>query len=771
MNLQVPRNPRTQSSTVSTVGWMKASPWRSIFGRSKHFAEPTEAVYSQPYSISNSFDRPSSLLHNPGYDMLRGQRKPPSRASSMSSWSPFGRKDQIENHSPRLTAREAYHRRRVKKSGIARLMSSRSKTIDTHRVVPRISAPLYQPSQQWLGAPDSASQVEVQSSVGSEEASEAVFTLTRHPDPEARMTVQYSPRTSSWRAAERLIKLNHIITPAQDLAEHDPDKRNPIFDRIHPDRWNKILPKQWVEDEFSDDEAKTIASQSVYSRDPEGSDIVEQPLIRTGFDNEQRPDRHPRLISRLAETSNPRFVFEDGDEQGEGIGKKKKLHQDQLWWQDQTDALHLSSTPYHHNPECSSDRLPWHIETVSQLKQAGGGTRSRLKATRHSDGIRREQLTTRDRRPRANTSPARLMRPPDPPPRSPTRRTVDEFFNLAGFESLTPLPLRTRHGRSEAEQRRRRRTHDDGTTVKQPGDMLPPGEAASSSDQSWETIRCVPEEEKRRARDPCYDATNGRDGNLHHNSPPRAAQSGTKHPQNLLHRNESDLEQNVNDILNLYLAGAHSRFPPDSGHSASSTQHPDGRYATVLGSNDSASAPGTTDEAVSTAPWLPSSNNHARDGGLVSPTSHRPPSSQSQFPVPFPVPPPPPSERHLRALKPIRPSRPRASDGERGRSRGVSMSSTTAHRLSRNRKNRHGPGGETSPLHLHQHQHALSTGEYYPQSPASRRWNGSGYGYGNHNGNGSGSTSGNSAEERRTSNPGVRLLPVTVIDEFGNTWI
>ncbi|KAI1623784.1 hypothetical protein EDD37DRAFT_440365 [Exophiala viscosa] len=57
------------------------------------------------------------------------------------------------------------------------------------------------------------------------------------------------------------------VQSVQRLGDLDPDKRGNAFVRIQPDGWLKVIPKQWVEDEFSVDEACTEDSRSVYSQD------------------------------------------------------------------------------------------------------------------------------------------------------------------------------------------------------------------------------------------------------------------------------------------------------------------------------------------------------------------------------------------------------------------------------------------------------------------------------------------------------------------------
>ncbi|KIW96156.1 uncharacterized protein Z519_03223 [Cladophialophora bantiana CBS 173.52] len=54
----------------------------------------------------------------------------------------------------------------------------------------------------------------------------------------------------------------------QQLADLDPDKRGLAFVRIHPDGWSKVTPKQWVEDQFSNNSSDAGADddRSVYSQ-------------------------------------------------------------------------------------------------------------------------------------------------------------------------------------------------------------------------------------------------------------------------------------------------------------------------------------------------------------------------------------------------------------------------------------------------------------------------------------------------------------------------
>ena len=55
--------------------------------------------------------------------------------------------------------------------------------------------------------------------------------------------------------------------PEQRLADLDPDKEGPAFARIHPEGWGKVIPKQWMEDQFSHVPSETDEEKSVYSQD------------------------------------------------------------------------------------------------------------------------------------------------------------------------------------------------------------------------------------------------------------------------------------------------------------------------------------------------------------------------------------------------------------------------------------------------------------------------------------------------------------------------
>lgn len=696
----------------------KNSPsWRSMFSRRKTSANNIDAFYTQLYSISDPFDRQKMVPHTHSYDIPRVPYREIQRMGSLLSWSPFSKRNEIENDHPRLTAREAYHQQQSKKSRIPWANPSRSRTIDCLRQRPKISPPLRYPSDQWFTTRHSFEQVGFQPSVGPDEASEAIFTLTRQPNPEAWITVKYSPRESSLEAAEERTIFDVNIVPVQDLGEYDPDKRNEVFARIHPEGWNQIIPRQWVEDEFSDDGVKTTASQSLYSRDDTEDNGFGQHPLRTSIEGERQPARE--LTSRLVETSSPRFVFEDSDDEVPRAETKSELHEDQVWWQNRTSALHLSSTPYHQNRECSSNCLPCPIETVSQLKRAGDRTVPLPKGSRYSDSNQRRELTswTPDQgRPRNNTSPARLMQPPNELPNHRARRSVDEFFNLADTESLVPPPLRPRH--EDAHLKTTSYHFGEGFPVTSPDnkDIVPAipdtqlkDEASASSDKSWETVRSVAEEEPGdddRNRDVQIEpqnepwVTGSRD--IDQNDGSARGQMGQMQRSTAA---EKGPEQSVDDILDLYLTVGQAKA--------------DSRYATSqpLGFQYGPVSSCTSPEPEDTGPAVT-------------------PALQSSGGDPVPVVPTRSSRRTSSHMRAFRPSRLSGNDEEQREGTASPPTTTTIQ-----------PGrGESSFLR----QHALFTGDY-PQSPGSRRWNGN-------------------AEGRRESNSGARL-PVTFIDEFGNVWI
>ncbi|KAK5048042.1 hypothetical protein LTR84_006232 [Exophiala bonariae] len=767
MEFRFPKISHEQSNPVSSLGRKNSSPWRSIFNRRKHSVDTTQALDMRPYLISVPLEQRPMLSFKERNDLPQGQQRTPSRASSRASWSPFGKKDRTEDDSVGLTAREVYHQRRVKNPKVAQSYPSRSRSLATHGMRPQISAPVYQPWDTWAETSDLVTLMETQSLVGPEDASEAVFTLTRHPDPEAMITVQYSPRTNSSGAAETLDDVHSNITDVQDLAELDADKRNPIFDRIHADGWNQIIPKQWVDDEFSDEEGKTSASQSVYSQDTKGSDIARQPSAHTSPRQGWQLGQSPKATSQSVETSKPRFVFEDDGDEPERTKKNSRWHQDQIWWQKQTDALELSSTPYHQNQECPSDRLPCYIETVSQIKQADESPASRPKGLRHSDGIQRENLTTRAGRLRTITSPAQLIQLPSPSPKSPTRKTVDEFYNLSDSELLTPLPLRPRRGISDVVQSHR--IHDDEQhqrDPRQPGAEYPPvgsrnqfasttatsdplaqGEASSSSDRSWETIRFESEEDEGQKRKPYTDAESEPYGAVTSTVDRHdlcSSHGGTRLKPNP-DSNESKLAREVDEILNLYLTGGDS-----TSHLSTWRKKP----------NEPWSTPDYAEELVATPPRY--SDTHNPPTSIIKPPSL---SFDSSTHVPYPTTNP--------SVQTTTPNRPARSSTEPLATYSHDYRATPRHGHARASKPshhqyRHGYRGDTLAT-LTLRQHARFAGDH-PQSPGSRRCNGYEKTSGSGSGSGGGSGSGSVRERRRTSNPGV-TLPVTVIDEFGNTWI
>lgn len=703
--------------------------WRSMFGRRKTSASTIDAFYAQPYSIPDPFDRDPRVSYNQSYDIPPAPYRQIRRTGSLLSWSPFNKMGRVENDPPRLTAREAYHQRQPKKSRIPRANPSRSRTIGSHGQRPKISPPLHYPSDPWFTTSHSFEQVGFQPSVGPEEASEAIFTLTRQPDPEARITVQYSPRESSWGAAEGRTGLDADagIVPVQDLAEYDLDKRNEVFARIHPEGWNQILPKQWVEDEFSDDGVKTTASQSLYSREDSEGSVFGHHLLRTSIEAERQTA--PKLTSSLVKASSPRFVFDDSDDEGRRAETKSELHEDQVWWRNQTSALRLSSTQYHQNRECSSNRLPCPIETVSQLKRADNHTVPPPKVSRYSEPNQRRELTSltlSQGRPRTNKSPPRLMQSPIVSSSNKARRSVDEFFNLANPDSLVPAPLRPRH--EETHREPSHKPTGDGnrkTTIYHPGEGFPmmsagnkpivpairdiqlkDGESASS-DNSWETVRYLAEEEPgEHNSNQNIQIESPETGNrvINHNDSPVRGQMGHMQRSNVV---ENDPEQNVDDILDLYLTSDQAEAEP--GYTT--VQHLGLQYDPV--SNYPSPEPEDSDAAV------PTTLQGSSGGG---PFPHPIPQARSSWEPP----------NHASVLRASKPSR-RGGGGGGDEEQHERITSPP-------------PSGESSCLR----QQALFTGDY-PQSPGSRRWKGN-------------------AGERRESNSGARL-PVTIIDELGNVWI
>ncbi|KIX05745.1 uncharacterized protein Z518_03717 [Rhinocladiella mackenziei CBS 650.93] len=73
------------------------------------------------------------------------------------------------------------------------------------------------------------------------------------------------PIPHSQLAMPQMTSLDDTLSGCR-LADLPPDKRGTAFERIHPDGWDKILPKEWVVDELSDNGDKEDI-RSAYSQD------------------------------------------------------------------------------------------------------------------------------------------------------------------------------------------------------------------------------------------------------------------------------------------------------------------------------------------------------------------------------------------------------------------------------------------------------------------------------------------------------------------------
>ncbi|KIY00488.1 uncharacterized protein Z520_04173 [Fonsecaea multimorphosa CBS 102226] len=88
------------------------------------------------------------------------------------------------------------------------------------------------------------------------------------------------------------------------LADLDPDKRGPAFARINPDGWSKIIPKQWMEDQFSDSDGPSDAGgsddgRSVYSQSNGEEEGTNRKLVVDPFaiENGEEQQDHPVTLS------------------------------------------------------------------------------------------------------------------------------------------------------------------------------------------------------------------------------------------------------------------------------------------------------------------------------------------------------------------------------------------------------------------------------------------------------------------------------------------
>ncbi|KEF57827.1 uncharacterized protein A1O9_05747 [Exophiala aquamarina CBS 119918] len=729
--MEFPFNRSSQSRSIPTTsnGRTLSSSWRSIFRRRRPSASSTEAFYPTRYPRSGPLDQQHMVSYKQSY---LPQHQALGRSSSILSWSPFRKKDRIETDSLNLTAGDVYQKRKAENSTIPHLYPSRSKTIDTRTQIATITPVLRYPTDKWPDTHHNFQQVDFQSPIGPEEASEAIFTLTEPPNPEARITVQYSPRKSSWDRTERRMSLDASVPIIGDLAEHDSDKRNEVFARVDAEGWNQSIPKQWVDNGFSEEGAKTTASRSLYSGDDSGDSQnggqVEQAMstLQTKVEPERRSESSSKATSRLAKTSNPRFVFEDCDDEPEQRKTQCGSHEDQVWWQNLTKPLCLCSTPYHQTQECPANRLPRAIETVSQFKRSGNNTAPHLRSLLPSDSSQRRELIFLSKSydaTRSSTIPPCLLQESRMSPQNKARRAVDEFFNVADTESLCPPPLRPRHEESNCDQSRKpnieanRQTtihQSDKRLLMSPGNVrLVPviselhveGEVTGSPDTSWESIQCAGEEEIGR-----YDSNPETQVEpwTTANSGPKHTNDSIRNPMGPNQRSDfvgNELEQNPNDILDLYFT--EDEAEGDSGYATSR------QLSLKDWGKGTSPEPEDSDQAPTTA-----LRYHNRNG--------------------CPFPPRIPLAQASRGMPDCR----RDHGGTEDKPWQHEESTLSTRTVTAT------PVTHLRPSVLRQH--ALFSGDH-PQSPGSRRWNGS-------------------VGERREINSGARL-PVTHIDEFGNTWI
>ncbi|KAL2431782.1 hypothetical protein ABEF95_013822 [Exophiala dermatitidis] len=89
-----------------------------------------------------------------------------------------------------------------------------------------------------------------------------------------------------------------VARSSPELADLDADKRGNEFERIHRGGWTRVLPKEWVEEEFSDDDSKdTELTRSVYSQDNGEEES------RRDVNDRAWPERRQRLLSKDSDSN------------------------------------------------------------------------------------------------------------------------------------------------------------------------------------------------------------------------------------------------------------------------------------------------------------------------------------------------------------------------------------------------------------------------------------------------------------------------------------
>ena len=92
-----------------------------------------------------------------------------------------------------------------------------------------------------------------------------------------------SVETDEERLGSRVLSsppLPSLYEKVEDLAALDSEKGDKAFTRLDPTGWNRVVPKQWIEDNFSLIPCETDEDRSVYSQDNGEEEAKQRPVSR-----------------------------------------------------------------------------------------------------------------------------------------------------------------------------------------------------------------------------------------------------------------------------------------------------------------------------------------------------------------------------------------------------------------------------------------------------------------------------------------------------------
>lgn len=270
---------------------------------------------------------------------------------------------------------------------------------------------------------------------------------------------------------------HHGSKPALlNLADLDPDKRGDAFERIHPDGWNKVLPRLWVEQDLSDDDSKdTEETRSVYSQD-NGEEQSRQRRHELDFPSRSEPKRQQSVkpVDQIAVCHGPdeperRGLFRDGSDVDQGPAARARSGCTSL-----ITFTNGSSSP--RAPPCPG-------QAVSNDRRET----QRLRSFQHSGTALRDVLTRKEAQPSSNDTQDHYrcihrhdfdelhLHSDSGPEDWNGRNTGSEYYDWHSQQSVPSLTTAcTGDDHSQEQKRSRLDSWLEGDRALSPLDMVPP---------------------------------------------------------------------------------------------------------------------------------------------------------------------------------------------------------------------------------------------------------------------------------------------------------